>query len=166
MSSQRATQTLPKTLLLKIQVNATKIEIPVNISPCCSNTMSTEEIFDKNGRIRPLKDRHMATSSNRQKVNKYGRMYTLKLVSDAQGGASDFELFMELHRRAAEHFLKHRKRYDWDNKLNDSIPGDADMVFTGEYDRKWGVYQRNGCSYMFAEIPSDSDSGYGRSLRD
>jgi hypothetical protein len=111
--------------------------------------MPSEGIFGKDGRILPFKDRYMDTPSHREKVNEYGRMYTNKLVSDAKAGVKDFELFMELHRRASQRFLKEQTRYDWDNKFDDPQLSNEEVWFIRDYDRKWGIYQKGGLSYMF-----------------
>ena len=90
----------------------------------------------------------METSSNRGKVNHYGQKHTSALVDDAQNGVEDFELFMELHRRAAERHLKHNTRYEWDDKFGESRCSNANAVFVRDYGLKWGILQRGGSTYM------------------
>jgi len=109
--------------------------------------MHKEGLFGTEGRIRPLKDSHMEANSNREKVDRYGRMYTRELVDGAKEGVKDFELFMELHRRAAEKYLKHNTRYDWDDEVGYS---NGNAVFIRNYDWKWNIIQRGGSTYMMA----------------
>ncbi len=62
---------------------------------------------------------------------------------------------MELHRRAAKNHLKGRERYEWDNNLDNFEFTNANAVFLRDYDRKWGICERNGNSYVLRrrEIP-------------
>jgi hypothetical protein len=76
-------------------------------------------------------------------------MYTRELVRLAKKGERYFELFMELHRRATERQLKKKKIYDWDGRDADSRYTGDDADFIKDYDWKWGVVRKNGCSYMY-----------------
>jgi len=109
--------------------------------------MDSNGIFDKDGRIRTFKPSHLNFPSNREKVDYYGRKYTSTLVDDAKKGAEDFELFMELKRRAAEEHLKHNIRIKWDNEDGYS---NANAAFIKEYDRKWKIIQKGCLTYMMA----------------
>jgi hypothetical protein len=113
------------------------------------------EIYDDQGIIRPLQAYQMNIRPNPQNVDHFGRMYTRELVREAERGRGDFELFMELHRRAAKTHLKGHERYDWDGNIENSQFTNANAVFLRDYDRKWGIYERNGNSFMLrsGEIP-------------
>lgn len=105
-------------------------------------------IFDdeNEGRLHPLLFEYMFIRPNAERVNYYGRMYTRTLVSEARDGGKDFELFMELYRRATIHHLKGRQRYDWDNSTEPGGRFNRNAVFVGDYDKKWHIIQRNGCT--------------------
>jgi hypothetical protein len=76
--------------------------------------MSDKSIFIY-GTIRPLECRHLKFDTRPLKVNEYGAMDVDTLVSEAKQNNTDFELFIELHRRAARNFEEKRgQRYDWD----------------------------------------------------
>jgi hypothetical protein len=106
------------------------------------------EIFNNEGIIRPLKAAYMSIKPAPSKVDYFGRMYTAELVRNAKSGKADFELFFELHRRAAARHLKHHTRYEWDDNIDGSCSADTNAVFLGNYDRKWGIFVRNGHTYV------------------
>jgi hypothetical protein len=110
--------------------------------------MQKEEIFDAEGHLWPIKPADLDISSTPEKVNYYGAMYTRVLVSDSRKGVKDFELFMELHRRATQRYLLHDTRYEWDQKVENVWYKNANAIFVRDYDRKWQVFQRGGLTYM------------------
>jgi hypothetical protein len=113
--------------------------------------MHREEIFDTEGHIRPIKQSYLDIQSDREKVNHYGRVYTRVLVNEAQRGVSDFELFIELHRRATKRHLTRDTRYDWDQKIENVRCKNSNAIFARDYDRKWQIFQKGGLTYMPAE---------------
>jgi hypothetical protein len=75
-------------------------------------------------------------------------MYNCTLLSEAKKGVNDIELFMELHRRATQKYLKDGSRYPWDTN---SIPGEyqnQNAIMVSKYDRKWKIVQHGGLTYM------------------
>jgi hypothetical protein len=107
--------------------------------------MHIDGIFDAQGVIRTLDPSYMLIIPNSKKVNYYGLMYTNELIKSAKRGETDFELFLELHRRAAEEHLKHNTRYYWDDEVGHSY---KNPVFIRDYDRKWGVFQMGNLTRM------------------
>ena len=106
------------------------------------------EIFDDQGIIRPLQPYQMNIKPDPQKADHFGRMYTFELVREAKRRIGDFELFIELHRRAAKNHGEGRKRLGWDDYLDNYQFTNANAVFLRNYDRKWDIYERNGNSYV------------------
>jgi hypothetical protein len=60
------------------------------------------------GTIRPLERRHLKFDTRPSNVNKYGAIDVDTLVSEAKQNNTDFELFIELRRRAARNFEEKR----------------------------------------------------------
>jgi hypothetical protein len=106
------------------------------------------EIFNDEGIIRPLETTYMNIKPTASKVDHFGRMYTIELVRNAKNGRADFELFLELHRRAAERHLKRHTKYEWDDSLDESRSTNTNAAFLRNYDQKWGICVRNGHTYM------------------
>lgn len=105
-------------------------------------------LLDQSGKLLPIENKDLEVPSEVERVNECGRMYTCSLLSEAQKGVNNIELFMELHRRATQKFLKDGSQYPWDTA---SITGEyqnqnARMV--REYDRKWNIFQIGGLTYM------------------
>jgi hypothetical protein len=104
------------------------------------------EIFDEEGRIRSLDPSYILTIPDREKVNKYGQIYTYELVRKAKNGDATFELFMELKRRAAwRHLKKPYDRFEWDDEIGYT---NAHAMFLSNYDRKWGIILLDNLTYM------------------
>jgi hypothetical protein len=124
-------------------------------STASAQSKMSREIFDNQGIIRPLQAPQMNIRPKTQKVDYFGRMYTIELVREAKRGRGDFELFMELHRRAAKKHLKDGERYEWDSTFDNCQLRNANALFLRNYDRKWSVYEKNGNSYVLrpGEIP-------------
>jgi hypothetical protein len=110
--------------------------------------MQKAAIFDAEGQLLPIKPADLDIHSIPKNVNCYGRMYTRVLVSEAKKGIQDFELFMELHRRATRKFLLHGTRYDWDKRVENVRHKNANTIFVRDYDRKWQVFHKGGMTYM------------------
>jgi hypothetical protein len=124
-----------------------KSDFKIGSTPSAQNKMYGE-IYDDQGIIRPLQAYQMNIRPDPKKVDHFGRMYMRELVREAEKGRGDFELFMELHRRAAKTHLKGLERYDWDGNYENSQFTNANAVFLRDYDRKWGIYERDGNSFM------------------
>ena len=126
-----------------------EIEEPTPTSPH-SASPNRNQIFDIYGHIRPIKAFHTDVPSSREKVHYYARMYINALVSDARRGNREFELFMELHRRATKQTLTHGTQFTWDPKVDKINYKNANAILVREYDRKWQIFERGGRTYMRA----------------
>jgi len=105
-------------------------------------------LLDQRGNLLPIENKDLEVSSKAEQVNEYARMYNYTLLREARKGVYEFELFMELHRRATQKYLKDGTRYSWDTV---SIPGEyqnQNAIMVSKYDRKWKIVQRGGLTYM------------------
>jgi hypothetical protein len=105
-------------------------------------------LLDQSGNLLPIENKDLGVPSKAERVNEYARMYDRTLLSEAQRGVTEFELFMELHRRATQKYLKDGNRYPWDTV---SILGEhqsQNAIIVSKYDRKWKIVQRGGLTYM------------------
>ena len=143
-------QSLPKrTITFAEMPLKPEIEEPAPASPPGASS-NRNQIFDAYGHIRPIKAFHISIPSSREKVHYYARMYTNVLVSDARRRSREFELFMELHRRAKKQTLTHGTQYPWDQEVDKLNYKNANAIFVREYDRKWQIFERGGMTYMCA----------------
>lgn len=81
-------------------------------------TKVTAPFFDSSGNLQLLELAHLDIPPNRERVNHFGCFYTYKLRNRAAKGCVEFELFMELHRRATLEFLRHGTILSWDKAAN------------------------------------------------
>lgn len=78
-------------------------------------------LLDQRGNLLPIENNDLDVPSKAEQVNEYARMYNYTLLREARKEVYEFELFMELHRRATQKYLKGGTRYSWDIV---SMPGE------------------------------------------
>jgi hypothetical protein len=105
-------------------------------------------LLDQSGNLLPIENKDLEVPSKAERVNDCGRMYTCTLLSEAQKGVNDIELFMELHRRATQKYLKSGSRYLWDTSSIQGEHQNQNARIVREYDRKWNIFQSGGLTYM------------------
>jgi hypothetical protein len=64
--------------------------------------MPKTSLLDLGGNLLPVSDEELDIPSRPEVVSHYANMYTTVLISEAKKRGNDFELFMELQRRATE----------------------------------------------------------------
>lgn len=69
--------------------------------------------FDSKGNLIPITNGDLIFSSRPSYVALYAYMYTGILARQGLGGYLNLELFLELHRRATDRFLKDGTFYKW-----------------------------------------------------
>ena len=113
-----------------------------------NHNMPKTSILDRDGNLLPINEDDLQRPSRPEVVNHYANMYTAALVSEAKKTVIDFELFMELQRRATQRFLKDNSIHSWNRGGEKRFRQNANTRLVREYDRKCGIFQRGGKSYL------------------
>lgn len=105
-------------------------------------------IFDSRDNLLPLTEAHLDIRPRPDLVQQFGYMYTWILLRRAKKDLTgEFELFLELHRRAADHHAKTGKKEKWDYGGPGGEEGERNMSAR----RKWlRVYAEK---WMIAKTP-------------
>jgi hypothetical protein len=103
--------------------------------------------LDNRGSLVPITNGDLMFPSRPHKVVEYGIMYTWTLVRKARLENLDLELFLELHRRAAEQLLKDGTLVKW-NREGTCWDHFSNARLIREYDAKWVIIKADGFTYL------------------
>jgi len=98
----------------------------------------TAPFFDEGRNLMLLEPAHLDIKPRPDFVNYYGPIYTWRLLNLARKGNTDFELFMELHRRAKNNYNRSRvPPEDWDQAADTKEKQESNERILEAYERKW-----------------------------
>lgn len=107
--------------------------------------------IDSRGNLVPITNGDLMFPSRPTYVAHYGSIYTYLLVREAKRQNIDLELFLELHRRATERFLRDGTFFKWNRGEGSGWDHFSNARLIGEYDEKWGVKRRRGLNYLLPD---------------
>ena len=104
--------------------------------------------LDHRGNLVPITNGDLLFPSLPHKVAQYARIYTCILVREARQGNIDLELFLELHRRATEQFLKDGTLFRWNHGEGTCWDHFSNARLIRQYDAKWGIVKVDGVTRL------------------